>query len=132
MVPVPSARGRDSAVPSPGTTPAGRTRNLPSGGGSAAASPLQEAFPSLPAAPPRSSGGGGSGAGGARQERHALSLVGKNLRPDHQRGGAGGGAPTGSAVSNRSGGGGSEEEVRDRRGKRLYPQDNGVRICSGM
>ncbi|CAN0245959.1 unnamed protein product, partial [Ectocarpus sp. 12 AP-2014] len=56
MVPVPSTRGRESTVPSPGTTPAARTRNLPSGGGSAAADPLQEAFPSLPTAPPRSSG----------------------------------------------------------------------------
>ncbi|CAM9654703.1 unnamed protein product [Ectocarpus sp. 12 AP-2014] len=123
MVPVPSTRGRESTVPSPGTTPALRTRNLPSGGGSAAADPLQEAFPSLPTAPPRSSGGGGAaGAGGdPRQERHALSLVGKNIRPDHQRGGggrAGGGAPTGSSVSSRGGGGGGhgyEEEEKEKR-----------------
>ncbi|CAB1099906.1 unnamed protein product [Ectocarpus sp. CCAP 1310/34] len=129
MVPVPSTRGRESTVPAPGTTPTGRTRNLPSGGGSAAADPLQEAFPSLPAAPPRSSGGGGGGGGGgagggARQERHALSLVGKNIRPDHQRGGggrAGGGAPTGSSVSSRGGvgggggGHGSEEKEKEKR-----------------
>ncbi|CAM9995679.1 unnamed protein product [Scytosiphon promiscuus] len=79
---------------------------------------LQEAFPSLPAAPPRGSGGGG----GAQQERHEFSLVGKTIaRPDQlRRGGRDGSQAAGSTNGSGRGGAGagivgSEQEEMEKR-----------------